>query len=127
MGDCSNFECINHTWGDKIRCSKCRHAKLYTCSDCGRELDNNRKIRCKSCSNDIKKLRDDTWNKAHADMIMARRRINYPRIRDNCIVCGSELPKSKNKFCTDECFTVNRKAVLKKRKQLNKTSTEILS
>jgi len=47
---CSNFECDGNTWGDKIRCSKCRHSKLYTCTSCGYELSINRAIRCKDCS-----------------------------------------------------------------------------
>ena len=50
MGDCSNFECPNQTWGDKIRCPKCRHSKTYTCTSCGVELDYNGRIRCKPCS-----------------------------------------------------------------------------
>jgi len=49
-GDCSNFECHNQTWGDKIRCSKCRHAKNYTCASCGDNVNTNRAIRCKLCA-----------------------------------------------------------------------------
>ena len=50
MGDCSNFECPYQTWGDKIRCSKCRRCNIFTCASCGCELNNNRQIRCKDCS-----------------------------------------------------------------------------
>jgi len=128
MGECSNFECHGHVWGVKIRCPKCRHAKLYTCPDCGRELDSNRAIRCKPCSKDIKTLKANEFNRLNADKILKRRRINYPRIRDNCIVCNNELPKGKNKFCSDVCTASNRNLKLReKRKRLNKTSVEIIS
>ncbi len=50
MGDCPNFECPFQTWGSKIRCSRCRHSKKYTCAVCGDDLSNNRAIYCKLCS-----------------------------------------------------------------------------
>lgn len=50
MADCSNFECSNTTWGDKVRCSRCRHSKNYTCASCGSSLKNARAVRCKDCS-----------------------------------------------------------------------------
>lgn len=50
MGDCSNLECIHQTWGDKIRCSQCRHARNYICASCGYDIPNARAIYCKECS-----------------------------------------------------------------------------
>ena len=51
MPECCNFECYNHTWGKKLRCSQCRHYQKMTCSSCGTEMRVKRAIRCKTCSN----------------------------------------------------------------------------
>ena len=56
MGDCSNFECNEHAWGKNTRCSRCRHSKIYTCSNCGLELNSNRGIWCKKCIKDRRAL-----------------------------------------------------------------------
>lgn len=50
MGDCCNFECTHQTWGDKFRCSQCRHARNYTCASCGDDINYARAIRCKVCA-----------------------------------------------------------------------------
>ena len=126
MGTCSNFECSNHTWGNKFRCSKCRHAKIYSCSDCGSELNSNRAIKCKSCSMATRSLQQRI--RMASDEEKTYRRERYNRKNTNCLVCGIKLPIRKNKYCSDDCFISNRQKVLKFRyKQINKTSTEILS
>lgn len=50
MADCSNWECNNTTWEDKLKCPSCRHAKISTCCSCGSECPSIRAIRCKECS-----------------------------------------------------------------------------
>ena len=56
MGTCSNYKCNDYTWAKYTRCSKCRHAKNYICSECGVELNSNRAVRCKRCAKDIRAL-----------------------------------------------------------------------
>ena len=119
MGDCSNFECQYQTWGDKIRCSKCRHSKDYTCTDCGRELDNNRAIKCKDCSRDQKALQARL--RMSSEETSKRRRDNYKRQYEFCIICEKKLGKHRTKFCTKECFDTHLKIKLQSRyKPLNK-------
>lgn len=58
MGTCSNFNCNNHAWGKKFRCPKCRHAKDYTCTDCGLDVNSNRAVRCKVCAMAVRSLQN---------------------------------------------------------------------
>ena len=113
MGDCSNYKCNNNTWGDKFRCSKCRHAKIYSCTDCGSELNSNRAIKCKSCAINTRRLQQRI--RLASDEEKAKRRELYNRKYINCIVCGIKLPIRKNKYCSNDCFVSNRKNMLKLR------------
>jgi hypothetical protein len=56
MPTCSNFECDNKIFTRFFRCSKCRHAKRYECSECGADLKLNVAIRCVACTRIIRTL-----------------------------------------------------------------------
>ena len=51
---CSNFDCFGLNHGKRKRCSRCRFSKILTCSNCGDELDNVKKLLCVDCAYDSK-------------------------------------------------------------------------
>jgi len=101
MGDCSNYKCDNNTWGKKFRCPRCRHSKKYTCTDCGNELPSNRAIRCSTCTGIIRRIQDNDRVKKEIE-----------RYKDD-----PEWRKRKNEASLRSYH---------KRKQLNKTITEVV-
>lgn len=141
MAQCVNLDCGKSVWGTKLRCSKCRHGKIYTCCSCGDEVINNVNRSCNKCqifrtqllrerySNMIrscmgcgKELRKEVsgekkWCRLCADtiVVMLRKRKTL-----NCKVCGKGLSgTAKHSYCSDECYKVNRKIYLTDRHRIN--------
>ena len=98
MPVCSNYDCMNTPFGTKVRCGICRQKALYTCCDCGAELnlgglDNGRRV-CPECTIMHKK-----------ESIEKR-----PGERDDqCIICFKPVARRKKMFCeSSECFRIHR-------------------
>lgn len=97
LGDCSNYQCPNQTWGEKIRCPKCRHSKKYTCASCGMELNNNRQIRCKLCSHINKN-----------NIIHKYSKITEKDTVTTCVICGCLTGRPNRKCCSKKCILKHR-------------------
>ncbi len=65
MPVCSNFDCNNNTWGNKIRCSKCRFKKEYICSACPNTLTTNRQLLCPECVEDRNHIYHLEYQRSH--------------------------------------------------------------
>jgi hypothetical protein len=131
--DCLNLNCNNKVYSDKhLRCSKCRHQKVYECCSCGTGLNRSVNRTCSDCKEfrrlilryqyRINKcLKCDTQMGRYGKKWCSMKCKNWAISRStkstpNCKVCDKDIILTgKHSYCSDECYMIWRKIYLRAR------------
>jgi RecJ-like exonuclease len=65
MNVCSNYDCMNTTPKNRLRCGRCRFSKITTCSDCGDIIYSDKAMLCNFCKKNRKANYHINYQRTH--------------------------------------------------------------